>query len=95
MTTNQDVHESIRPLLELSREMISRSLKLDYALISSLDGFLRHLDEWPPCHILKELRGLGRSYSEDGEVRKFLVGGLLSNLNHADLRKPSRCSKPK
>ena len=36
MTTNQDVHESIRPLLKLSREMISRSQKLDYALISSL-----------------------------------------------------------
>jgi transposase len=37
MTTNQDVHESIRPLLKLSREMISRSQKLDYALISSLE----------------------------------------------------------
>jgi len=30
------VHESIRPLLKLSREMISRSQKLDYALVSSL-----------------------------------------------------------
>src|ERR1700748_1339445 len=37
MTTNQDVHESIRPLLKLSREMISRSQQLDYALISSLE----------------------------------------------------------
>jgi transposase len=37
MTTNHDVHESIRPLLKLSREMISRSQKLDYALISSLE----------------------------------------------------------
>jgi len=37
ITTNQDVHESIRPLLKLSREMISRSQKLDYALISSLE----------------------------------------------------------
>src|SRR6201997_1998361 len=37
MITNLDVHESIRPLLKLSREMISRSQKLDYALISSLE----------------------------------------------------------
>jgi transposase len=37
MTSNEDVHDSIRPLLKLSREMISRSQKLDYALISSLE----------------------------------------------------------
>jgi transposase len=37
MSGNEDVHESIRPLLKLSREMISRSQKLDYALISSLE----------------------------------------------------------
>jgi 2-oxoglutarate dehydrogenase complex dehydrogenase (E1) component-like enzyme len=36
MSTNEEVHESIRPLLKLSREMISRSQKLDYALVSSL-----------------------------------------------------------
>jgi hypothetical protein len=36
MTTNEEVDESIRPLL-LSREMICRSQKLDYALISSLE----------------------------------------------------------
>ena len=29
--------ESIRPLLKLSREMICRSQKLDYALVSSLE----------------------------------------------------------
>ena len=37
ITTNEDVHESIRPLLKLSREMISRCQRLDYALISSLE----------------------------------------------------------
>ena len=37
MSTNEEVNESIRPLLKLSREMISRSQKLDYALISSLE----------------------------------------------------------
>jgi transposase len=37
MTTNEDVNDSIRPLLKLSREMICRSQKLDYALISSLE----------------------------------------------------------
>src|SRR6201985_3270885 len=36
MTTNEDMHESIRPLLKLSRDMISRSQKLAYALISAL-----------------------------------------------------------
>jgi len=37
MTTNKEVQESIRPLLQLSREMISRSQKLEYALVSSLE----------------------------------------------------------
>src|SRR3984957_14940901 len=37
MWANEDVHESIRPLLRLSRDMISRSQKLDYALVSSLE----------------------------------------------------------
>ena len=34
---NEDVHENMRPLLKLSRELISRSQKLDYALLSSLE----------------------------------------------------------
>jgi transposase len=37
MSTNEAVDESIRPLLRLSRDMISRSQKLDYALVSSLE----------------------------------------------------------
>ncbi len=37
MTTNKEVQQSIRPLLKLSRDMISRSQKLEYALISSLE----------------------------------------------------------
>jgi transposase len=37
MSTNEEVNESIRPLLKLSREMISRSQKLEYALVSSLE----------------------------------------------------------
>jgi transposase len=37
LTTNEEVNEGIRPLLKLSREMISRSQKLDYALVSSLE----------------------------------------------------------
>lgn len=37
IATNEDVHDSIRPLLKLSREMITRGQKLDYALISSLE----------------------------------------------------------
>src|SRR6201997_4027423 len=37
MTTNEDMHESIRQLLKLTRGMISRSQKLDYTLISSLE----------------------------------------------------------
>ena len=34
MTTNEDVQESIRPLLKLSRDMIRGAQKLDYALLA-------------------------------------------------------------
>ncbi|HEY1963365.1 MAG TPA: IS110 family transposase [Acidobacteriaceae bacterium] len=37
MSTNDEVSESIRPLLNLSRGMIRRSQKLDYDLVSSLE----------------------------------------------------------
>ena len=37
MSSNDEVSESIRPLLKLSRETIVRSQKLDYALVSSLE----------------------------------------------------------
>jgi transposase len=37
MSTNEEVQESIRPLLKLSREMIGRSQKLEYGLVSSLE----------------------------------------------------------
>jgi hypothetical protein len=58
MTTDPDVHESIRPLLKLSREMISRSQKLDYALISSLkrDPLLKER-----LQRLRTVPGVGRS----------------------------------
>jgi transposase len=34
---NEEIDDSIRPLLKLSRETINRSQKLDYALVSSLE----------------------------------------------------------
>ena len=37
ISSNDEVSESIRPLLKLSRETIVRSQKLDYALVSSLE----------------------------------------------------------
>jgi transposase len=37
MSTNEEVNESIRPLLKISREHIMRAQKLDYALVSSLE----------------------------------------------------------
>ena len=37
MSANEEVYESIRPLLRLSREHIVRSQRLDYALVSSLE----------------------------------------------------------
>jgi transposase len=37
MTSNEEVHENIRPLLRLSRETIVRCQKTDYALVSSLE----------------------------------------------------------
>jgi len=37
MSANEEVQESIRPLLKLSREHIVRAQRLDYALVSSLE----------------------------------------------------------
>jgi transposase len=37
MSCNEEVNESIRPLLKLSRETVVRSQRLDYALIHSLE----------------------------------------------------------
>ncbi len=37
MSGNEEIDDSIRPLLKLSRETIARSQKLDYALVSSLE----------------------------------------------------------
>ncbi len=37
LATNEEVNESIRQLLKLSRENIVRLKKLDYALVSSLE----------------------------------------------------------
>ena len=37
MSGNEEIDDSIRPLLKLSRETINRSQKLDYALVSSLE----------------------------------------------------------
>ena len=37
MSGNDEVNESIRPLLKLSREAVVRSQRLDYALVSSLE----------------------------------------------------------
>src|SRR6201994_2328859 len=37
MASNEEISDCVRPLLKLSRDMISRSQKLDYTLISSLE----------------------------------------------------------
>jgi transposase len=37
LSSNQEIDQSIRPLLKLSRETITRSQKLDYELVSSLE----------------------------------------------------------
>jgi transposase len=37
MSTNEEISESVRPLLRLSREHIDRAQRLDYALVSSLE----------------------------------------------------------
>jgi transposase len=36
LSTNEEVHPSIRPLLKLSRETIERCQRIEYALVSSL-----------------------------------------------------------
>src|SRR5262249_50722547 len=50
LTTNQDIDESIRPLLKLSRETIVRLQKTEYALVSSLqrDPLLSQRIQRPP-----------------------------------------------
>jgi hypothetical protein len=92
MTTNEDVHDSIRPLLRLSREMISRSQKLDYGLISSV--------ERDP--LLKErIRRLAASF--DGKKRRPALshqersfsGRLVRNESLADSAPIFRCSCPR
>jgi hypothetical protein len=37
LSTNEEINESIRPLLKVSREHIMRAQRLDYALVSSLE----------------------------------------------------------
>jgi hypothetical protein len=37
MSGSEEVDESIRPLLKLSRETVVRSQRLDYSLVSSLE----------------------------------------------------------
>jgi hypothetical protein len=37
MSTNADINDAVRPLLNLSRGMIRRSGKLEYDLVSSLE----------------------------------------------------------
>jgi len=76
MSGNEEVDESIRPLLKVSRETIVRSQRLDYALVSSLerDPLL--------AERLKRLRtipGVGPITAltwalEIGDVSRFQVG---------------------
>jgi transposase len=73
LTTNQEVQESIRPLLELSRETIIRLHKMDYALVSSLqrDPLLakrvKHLQTIPGVGPITALTWA----LEIGEVERF------------------------
>jgi transposase len=72
MSGNEEVDESIRPLLKLSRETVVRSQRLDYALIQSLERD-------PLAERLKRLRtipGVGPITAltwafEIGEVSRF------------------------
>jgi transposase len=79
MSCNEEVNESIRPLLKLSRETVVRSQRLDYALVHSLerDPLL--------AERLKRLRtipALGQSLRSPGLLR--------SVMSHAS----SRSSRP-
>ncbi len=71
MSSNDEVSESIRPLLKLSRETIVRSQKLDHALVSSLerDPLLGERLER-----LRTIPGVGpiTALTPNSDVRKFL-----------------------
>jgi transposase len=67
MSGNEEVDESIRPLLKLCRETIVRSQRLDYALVSSLERDpllgerLERLRTIPGVGPITALTGLWRS----------------------------------
>src|SRR5579862_3362552 len=73
MTANKEVHESIRPLLKLSREMISRSQKLEYAPISSCNS--THVSRRRPARLpaLVALKGVACSRRNRGEHLKLCI----------------------
>ena len=79
LSTNEEINESIRPLLKVSREHIMRAQRLDYALIASLERDLLLSEK------LKRLRtipGSGLSLHSPGRLR--------SAMSHAS----SRSSRP-
>jgi transposase len=63
LSTNKEVHESIRPLLRLSRDTIVRCQKTEYALVSSLqrDPLLSER-----IKLLRTVPGVGPITSESG-----------------------------
>ena len=97
MAGNEEIDQSIRPLLKLSREHIVRAQKLDYALISSLerDPLLQER--------LKRLQDCSRSRSDHGADlgsgdRRCLLASSRSSrrsviADYAEPRRarPTRC----
>src|SRR3977135_3737766 len=79
MSGNDEVDESIRPLLKLSRETIVRSQRLDYALVSSLERDTLLAER---LKRLSTIPGVGPSTA--------LTWFLRSSMSHAS----SRSSKP-
>jgi transposase len=90
MSGNEEIDESIRPLLKLSRETIVRSQKLDYALVSSLER------DPLPAERLKRLRtipGVGPLTAltwvpEIGDVSRFQ--SIKQAISYCGLRRHAR-----
>jgi transposase len=72
MTINEEVRESLRQLLKLNRDMISRSQKLDYALVSSLEQ-IHPTGGKPSNDVASRKVGIGKQLNQRKKGRPYHV----------------------